>query len=117
MFINNGNNALHGGIKGFDKRVWSVARTSEENSEVALTLSLTSEDGEESFPGTVKVDVEYRFTNDNEIRISYRAETDKTTPLSLTDRVSLLQVLSGSDGSCRSCDTVMPMLVRMARRR
>jgi aldose 1-epimerase len=72
-------------VKGFDKRVWSVVDTSEEDSAVALTLSLTSKDGEESFPGTVKVNVEYRLTNENEIRIHYRAETDKTTPLSLTN--------------------------------
>ncbi len=82
---NDGPNHLHGGVRGFDKRVWGVAGTSEDAASVALSLALTSEDGEESFPGTVKVVVEYRLTNDNELRINYQAETDRATPLSLTN--------------------------------
>ncbi|WP_404306867.1 aldose epimerase family protein [Neorhodopirellula lusitana] len=82
---NDGPNHLHGGIKGFDKRVWNVEVTSEESDAVALILSLESEDGEESFPGHLKVTVEYRLTNDNEIRIHYQATTDKATPVSLTN--------------------------------
>lgn len=82
---NDGPNHLHGGIKGFDKRVWDVAGTSEEAESVSLTLSLDSEDGEESFPGNLRVKVEYRLTNDNEIQIRYNAETDLATPVSLTN--------------------------------
>ncbi len=82
---NDGPNHLHGGVRGFDKRVWSVVRTAEADGEVGLTLSLTSVDGDESFPGTVKVEVDYRLTDENEICIRYRAETDKATPLSLTN--------------------------------
>ncbi|TWT49389.1 Aldose 1-epimerase precursor [Rubripirellula amarantea] len=82
---NDGPNHLHGGVKGFDKRVWDVASTSEDSDSVALKLSLNSADGEEAFPGNLNVVVEYRLTNDNEIRINYQAETDKTTPVSLTN--------------------------------
>jgi hypothetical protein len=50
-----------------------------------LRLTLVSPDGEESYPGTVKVTVEYRLTQENELKIRYRAQTDRATPLSLTD--------------------------------
>ncbi|MBB3207538.1 aldose 1-epimerase [Rhodopirellula rubra] len=82
---NDGPNHLHGGVRGFDKRIWSVEGTSEDNDSVSLTLSLDSVDGEESFPGNLKVVVQYRLTNDNEIQIQYHAETDKATPVSLTN--------------------------------
>lgn len=82
---NDGPNHLHGGVKGFDKRVWNVGGITEDDNFVGLTLSLTSEDGEESYPGTVKVVVDYQLNNDNEFRIRYQAETDKATPLSLTN--------------------------------
>ncbi|MCL4136958.1 UNVERIFIED_CONTAM: hypothetical protein GTU68_024875 [Idotea baltica] len=82
---NDGPNHLHGGVKGFDKQIWEVASTSEEQDAVALTLSLDSADGDESFPGNLKVVVEYRLTNDNEFCINYQAKTDKATPVSLTN--------------------------------
>ncbi len=82
---NDGPNHLHGGIQGFDKRVWSVVGTDEAADSVALKLSLDSQDGEESFPGNLKVVVTYRLTNENEIQINYQAETDKATPVSLTN--------------------------------
>ncbi len=82
---NDSPNHLHGGVKGYDKCVWDVAGTVEEANAVALKLSLNSDDGDESFPGTVQVAVEYRLTGDNELRIRYQAETDQATPLSLTN--------------------------------
>lgn len=82
---NDGANHLHGGVKGFDKRVWDVACISEQDNAVGLTLSLTSDDGDEAYPGTLKIVVDYQLTSDNEFRIRYRAETDKATPLSLTN--------------------------------
>lgn len=82
---NDGPNHLHGGIKGFDKRIWDVVGTSKDSGVVSLTLALNSEDGEESFPGNLKVKVEYRLTNDNELEIRYHAETDRATPVSLTN--------------------------------
>lgn len=82
---NDGPNHLHGGIVGYDKRIWSVDESNEEDDHVALVLSLKSTDGEESFPGNVDVTVEYKLTADNAFEISYSATTDKTTPLSLTN--------------------------------
>ena len=81
---NDGPNHLHGGIVGFDKRVWDAGCFQEANA-CGLRLSLVSPDGEEGYPGTVKVAVEYRLTQDNELRIRYTAETDRATPLSLTN--------------------------------
>jgi aldose 1-epimerase len=76
---NNGANHLHGGFKGFDKRVWNA--TEEEN---VLHLSYFSKDGEEGYPGSVKAFVDYRL-DDNELRIEYRASTDRDTIVNLTN--------------------------------
>lgn len=81
---NDGPNHLHGGIVGFDKRVWD-AECSEEADASVLRLTLVSPDGEEGYPGTVKVTVEYRLTQDSELKIRYTVETDRATPLSLTN--------------------------------
>jgi aldose 1-epimerase len=81
---NDGPNHLHGGIVGFDKRVWD-AETSEEADASVLRLTLVSPDGEEGYPGRVKVIVEYRLTQDNELKIRYTAQADRATPLSLTN--------------------------------
>lgn len=82
---NDGPNHLHGGIQGFDKQVWSVADTKTSDDSVSLVLSLTSPDGQESFPGTLETVVTYELNNQNELRINYNAKTDKTTPVSLTN--------------------------------
>jgi aldose 1-epimerase len=81
---NDGPNHLHGGIRGFDKRVWNAVAT-QDGDDCVLTMSLVSEDDEEGYPGRVAVGVEYRLTNNNELRMRYMAETDKATPLSLTN--------------------------------
>ncbi len=81
---NDGPNHLHGGIVGFDKQIWN-ADPFETPNECGLRLSLLSPDGDEGYPGTIKVTVEYRLTQTNELRIHYQAETDKATPLSLTN--------------------------------
>ena len=75
-----GVNHLHGGNVGFDKRVWTV----EGQTANAVTLSLTSPDGEEGYPGTLKVSVTYTL-KDAALEIAYRAETDKTTICNLTN--------------------------------
>ncbi len=81
---NDGPNHLHGGMVGFDKRVWDAEMQGDGDS-CALRLSLASPDGDEGYPGTVKVTVEFRLTQENELQIDYTAETDRATPLSLTN--------------------------------
>lgn len=83
LATNNGVNHLHGGIKGFDKQVWDAAVPND--SIASLSLSYTSKDGEEGYPGNLKVNVKYTFTDDNELEIEYNAETDKPTVLNLTN--------------------------------
>jgi aldose 1-epimerase len=84
LAVNDGPNALHGGLKGFDKVVWSAEPLAGEES-AGLVLSYVSQDGEEGYPGTLSVKVTYRWTNDSEIRIDYEATTDKPTVLNLTN--------------------------------
>lgn len=82
---NNGNNTLHGGLIGFDKKIWHEEETSIREQEAVLTLSYLSPDGEEGFPGNLKVKVSYILTNDNALTIKYEGETDKTTIVNLTN--------------------------------
>jgi aldose 1-epimerase len=83
LAANNGKNNLHGGNKGFDKVVWDAAPAAD--STPALSLSYLSKDGEEGFPGNLKVTVVYTLTDDDALNIEYTAETDKATPVNLTN--------------------------------
>ncbi len=83
LAANNGKNHLHGGLKGFDKVVWDA--TIVNDSLPQLTLAYVSKDGEEGYPGNLKVLVQYTLTDNNELKIEYNAETDKATPLNLTN--------------------------------
>ncbi len=81
---NNHENSLHGGIKGFNKAVWS-AKTLPGKDGQSLELSYLSKDGEEGFPGNLKVTVVYTLTDANALRIAYSATTDKKTVVNLTN--------------------------------
>ncbi|WP_205510588.1 aldose epimerase family protein [Longitalea arenae] len=83
LAANNGKNNLHGGNKGFDKVVWDA--TPAADSTPSLTLTYLSKDGEEGFPGNLKVTVVYTLTDENVLNIDYSAETDKATPVNLTN--------------------------------
>jgi aldose 1-epimerase len=83
LATNNGPNALHGGIKGFDKVVWEAMQIASDRGP-ALELRYVSKDGEEGYPGNLKVTALYTLTDKNELRLDYTATTDKTTVLSLT---------------------------------
>jgi len=78
--INNGENTLHGGLKGFDKRIWE---TRVEGSK--LVLNYTSADGEGGYPGAVQVEITYELTPANELKTDYKATTTKPTPIVLTN--------------------------------
>jgi aldose 1-epimerase len=83
LATNNGANHLHGGVKGFDKRLWR-GETFERGGNVGVAYTLTSRDGEESYPGTVNARVTYTLKPSNELVIDYEATTDKATPINLT---------------------------------
>lgn len=78
---NNGENHLHGGIKGFDKMVWKA----KEGPGQSLELSYLSKDGEEGYPGALSATVTYTLTDNNELKIDYSATTDKDTVVNLTN--------------------------------
>jgi aldose 1-epimerase len=83
LAANDGKNTLHGGIKGFDKVVWDASVAND--TIPSLTLKYLSKDGEEGYPGNLNVTVQYTLTNDGELKIEYDAETDKPTPVNLTN--------------------------------
>ncbi len=81
--VNDGQNSLHGGKKGFDKRVWTAGDASK--GAPALELKYLSKDGEEGYPGNLSVTVLYTLTNDNALQIDYTATTDKPTVTNITN--------------------------------
>jgi aldose 1-epimerase len=84
LAINNPPNHLHGGNKGFDKRVWAATEI-QGKKRVGLLLEYTSPAGEENYPGTLETQVTYTLTNQNRIRIDYHATTDAPTIVNLTN--------------------------------
>ncbi|MBD3413521.1 MAG: galactose-1-epimerase [Candidatus Aminicenantes bacterium] len=80
---NNNSHHLHGGIKGFDKRVWKAVPFENKDS-AGVRFSYLSPDGEEGYPGNLSCTVTYTLTQNNELQINYEAETDKATPVNLT---------------------------------
>ncbi len=84
LAVNNGPNHLHGGLTGFDRRLWS-AEIIEEKEKVGVKLSYLSPDMEEGYPGNAAISCTYTLNNNNELSIEYTAETDRTTIVNLTN--------------------------------
>ncbi len=80
---NDGENHLHGGVRGFDKRLWR-GEVLTEDAQPAVAFRYVSEDGEEGYPGRLDVVVSYVLASSGELRVRYRARTDKPTILNLT---------------------------------
>lgn len=79
--LNNGANSLHGGKKGFQDVIWDV----EQPNESTIVFKYNSPDGEEGFPGNLKVKVTYSVDNKKNLKMEYEATTDKATPVNLTN--------------------------------
>jgi aldose 1-epimerase len=79
---NDGNNSLHGGMKGFDKVLWE-SEEKQDSGQVSLILSYLSKDGEEGYPGNLSVKVTYTLNNENELQTLIEAATDQATPVNL----------------------------------
>jgi aldose 1-epimerase len=73
---------LHGGTRGFDKRVWGARPLAGDN---GVAFDYTSPDGEEGYPGTLRVTVTYTLTDDDALRVDYAATTDRATPINLSN--------------------------------
>lgn len=87
LATNNGPHHLHGGLRGFDKLLWTAAPSRE--NPPALTFTLRSPDGDEGYPGNLDVRVTYTWEHDDTLRIDYQATTDRATPVNLTNHVYL----------------------------
>jgi aldose 1-epimerase len=83
LSANCGNNNLHGGTVGFDKRIWNAEVI--EGNQSSIKMTLTSKDLEEGYPGNVAVSVLFTLTANNELKIEYKATPDQDTPLALTN--------------------------------
>jgi aldose 1-epimerase len=97
---NEGDNTVHGGFVGFDQKVWS-SETIENSGEVGIRFSCESADGEEGYPGKMKVSVEFKLNNENALSIKYDAVCDKDTVVSLTNH-SYFNLAGAGNGDIRS---------------
>ncbi len=95
LALNNNGNSLHGGLKGFDKVIWEMKGLPGDSS---ISLTYTSKDGEEGYPGNLTVTVIYTLGADNSLKIDYTATTDKATPLNLTNH-AYFNLSAGADST------------------
>jgi aldose 1-epimerase len=83
--INNKPNSLHGGEKGWDKLVWTIKDVKTAGDSASVTFALTSPDGDQGYPGTVKAEVTYTLNENNDLSFTYSATTDKPTVVNMTN--------------------------------
>lgn len=104
LYKNDGENHLHGGKCGFNAKLWNVEEVASGEKEGHIVLSLTSPDGDESYPGTLKTTVFYTLTEEGGVSIEYTATTDKKTIVNMTNHAYFN--MNGYDG-----DTVDDLLL------
>jgi len=85
LAANNGRNALHGGLKGFDKQLWKSEPLETKAGQLSVRFTYLSKDGEEGYPGNLTTSVIYTLTDNDELIIDYSASTDKATVVNLTN--------------------------------
>ncbi len=85
LSVNDGVNHLHGGFRGFGKKIWDVVSTSANDGEVDVAFGYLSKNGEEGYPGNLNVNVKYILNTANQLRIEYTATTDLATPVNLSN--------------------------------
>ena len=113
LATNNGPNHLHGGINGFDRVVWG-ARTETKSDSVTLILSHVSADGDQGYPGEMRVEVRYSLSSHNTLLIDYTASTTKASPINLTSH-SYFNLAGHSSGDVLSqrvqifADSMLPV--------
>jgi aldose 1-epimerase len=93
---NDGANTLHGGPEGFDKRLWTIVRTTK-GASASVTLAYVSPDGEQGFPGTVHVEITYALDEQSRLVLTYAATTDKPTVVNLSNH-SLFNMAGAASG-------------------
>ena len=103
---NNGPNSLHGGLRGFDKQVWT-AESFERGDGVGVALRYTSPAGEEGFPGTLQARVTYTLTPDDRLVVDYEATADKATPVNLTQHTYWNLAGTGAGGGAGPLGTIL----------
>ena len=91
-------NTIHGGKRGFDKQLWTVQPQATSGQRVSARLTYTSADGEEGFPGTLKVRVTYTLSDEGAFTINYQAVTDKNTVINLSNHMNFNLAGAGSPG-------------------
>ena len=104
LATNNKGNALHGGLRGFDKRLWQIVEVAG-GATAHVTLGYTSADGEEGYPGTLRVTATYSLNEKNELMLDYKAVTDKPTIVNITNHS--FWNLAGEDAGKTIYDTVL----------
>ena len=82
LAVNNGENALHGGLVGFNRVLWDAVPV-ESPTSIGIKFTYLSKDGEEGYPGNLKVTAVYRLTDANEFKVTFSATTDKTTIINM----------------------------------
>ncbi|CAA9521258.1 MAG: Aldose 1-epimerase [uncultured Sphingomonas sp.] len=102
LFQNYPPNSLHGGARGFDKRIWRVEPLATAGRSVGARLTYTSPDGEEGYPGTLNASVTYTLSEDGAFAINYQATTDEATVVAMTNHLNFNLAGAGSpDGVLR----------------